>query len=121
MLERIFKLSKNQTSVKTEVMAGITTFMTMAYILAVNPSILADAGMDQGLTAIIHSLKLCLLILYLISTKLTIGLDFSINPAVFRPLPPACPVRKKGDFTDTTCKKTTFVRKSGRITDKHIR
>ena len=46
MLEKIFKLSKNQTTVKTEVMAGVTTFMTMAYILAVNPSILADAGMD---------------------------------------------------------------------------
>jgi len=43
MLDRIFKLSKNNTTVKTEVMAGITTFMTMAYILAVNPSILADA------------------------------------------------------------------------------
>lgn len=46
MLEKVFKLSKHGTNVKTEVMAGITTFMTMAYILAVNPSILADAGMD---------------------------------------------------------------------------
>ena len=47
MLERVFKLSKNGTNVKTEVTAGITTFMTMAYILAVNPSILAAAGMDS--------------------------------------------------------------------------
>ena len=47
MLEKIFKLSKNGTTVKTEVMAGITTFMTMAYILAVNPSILGEAGMDS--------------------------------------------------------------------------
>ena len=46
MLEKLFKLKQNNTSVKTEVVAGITTFMTMAYILAVNPSILADAGMD---------------------------------------------------------------------------
>ena len=46
MLEKIFKLSKNGTNVKTEVVAGITTFMTMAYILAVNPSILSAAGMD---------------------------------------------------------------------------
>ncbi len=46
MLEKLFKLKHNNTSVKTEVMAGITTFMTMAYILAVNPSILADAGID---------------------------------------------------------------------------
>ena len=46
MLEKLFHLKKNRTTVKTEVMAGVTTFMTMAYILAVNPSILADAGMD---------------------------------------------------------------------------
>lgn len=47
MLEKIFKLKQNNTTVKTEVVAGLTTFMTMAYILAVNPSILADAGMDS--------------------------------------------------------------------------
>ena len=46
MLERVFKLRENNTNVKTEIMAGVTTFMTMAYILAVNPSILGDAGMD---------------------------------------------------------------------------
>ena len=46
MLEKIFKLSENKTTVRTEVVAGITTFMTMAYILAVNPSILSAAGMD---------------------------------------------------------------------------
>ena len=48
MLEKLFKLSKHKTNVKTEVMAGITTFMTMAYILAVNPSILGDAGMNPS-------------------------------------------------------------------------
>ena len=47
MFERVFHLKKNGTTAKTEIMAGITTFMTMAYILAVNPSILADAGMDS--------------------------------------------------------------------------
>ena len=47
MLEKLFKLKQHNTTVKTEVVAGITTFMTMAYILAVNPSILADAGMDS--------------------------------------------------------------------------
>jgi AGZA family xanthine/uracil permease-like MFS transporter len=46
MLNRIFKLKENNTNVKTEITAGITTFMTMAYILAVNPSILSEAGMD---------------------------------------------------------------------------
>lgn len=48
MLEKMFKLSDNGTDVKTEIIAGITTFMTMAYILAVNPSIMAAAGMNQG-------------------------------------------------------------------------
>lgn len=47
VLEKVFKLKENKTNVKTEITAGITTFMTMAYILAVNPSILGEAGMDQ--------------------------------------------------------------------------
>lgn len=47
MLEKLFKLKENGTTVKTEIAAGITTFMTMAYILAVNPNILSDAGMDS--------------------------------------------------------------------------
>ena len=46
MLEQMFHLKENHTDVKTEVMAGITTFMTMAYILAVNPNILSASGMD---------------------------------------------------------------------------
>lgn len=48
MLEKVFRLKENGTNARTEIIAGITTFMTMAYILAVNPSVLADAGMDQG-------------------------------------------------------------------------
>ncbi len=48
MLEKFFKLKENGTNVKTEVMAGITTFMTMAYILAVNPNILSASGMDAN-------------------------------------------------------------------------
>lgn len=48
MLEKFFKLRENKTDVKTEVMAGITTFMTMAYILAVNPNILSASGMDAN-------------------------------------------------------------------------
>lgn len=46
MIEKLFKLKENGTNVKTEVIAGITTFMTMAYILAVNPSLLSASGMD---------------------------------------------------------------------------
>lgn len=48
LLDNFFEISKNNTSVRTEMVAGITTFMTMAYILIVNPSILSAAGMDQG-------------------------------------------------------------------------
>ena len=48
MIEKFFKLKENNTSIKTEVIAGITTFMTMAYILAVNPDILGAAGMDKS-------------------------------------------------------------------------
>ena len=48
MLEKVFKLSETKTDAKTEILAGITTFMTMAYILAVNPSILSATGMDSG-------------------------------------------------------------------------
>lgn len=47
MFEKFFKLKENGTDVKTEVIAGLTTFMTMAYILAVNPNILSVAGMDK--------------------------------------------------------------------------
>ena len=47
-MERFFKLKENNTNVRQEVVAGITTFMTMAYILIVNPTILSAAGMDSG-------------------------------------------------------------------------
>ena len=48
MLERLFRLRDNKTSVRTELVAGLTTFMTMAYILAVNPDVLAASGMPKG-------------------------------------------------------------------------
>lgn len=48
MLEKLFKLSEHNTCVRTELLAGLTTFLTMAYIIFVNPSILAQTGMDQG-------------------------------------------------------------------------
>lgn len=47
-LDHIFHLRENGTTVRTEILAGITTFMTMAYILAVNPTIMSAAGMDKG-------------------------------------------------------------------------
>lgn len=67
MIEKFFKLSENKTNVKTEILAGITTFMTMAYILIVNPSTLAETGMDvralftaTALSAVIATLFMAL-------------------------------------------------------------
>lgn len=64
-LEKLFHLKENKTDVKTEIMAGITTFMTMAYILAVNPNILAESGMDRGAvftaTALASFIATCLM------------------------------------------------------------
>lgn len=48
MLEKLFGFDRNVTRVRTEILAGITTFLTMAYILAVNPNILSATGMDKG-------------------------------------------------------------------------
>ena len=56
MLATYFKLAENNTDVKTEVLAGITTFLTMAYIIFVNPLILGDAGMDKGAVFVATSL-----------------------------------------------------------------
>lgn len=56
MLEKLFKLKENHTDVRTEIIAGVTTFMTMAYILAVNPSILSASGMDANAVLIATAL-----------------------------------------------------------------
>lgn len=58
-LDKMFKLKEHKTDVKTEVLAGITTFMTMAYILAVNPSILGETGMDSGAVFTATALAAC--------------------------------------------------------------
>ena len=60
MLEKLFKLKENKTDVRTEVVAGITTFMTMAYILAVNPSVLSAAGMDHGAVFTATAIAACI-------------------------------------------------------------
>lgn len=57
MFEKLFKLKENKTNFKTEIMAGITTFMTMAYILAVNPGLLEAAGMDKNAVFIATALS----------------------------------------------------------------
>ena len=66
-MEKFFKLKEHGTNVSTEIMAGVTTFMTMAYILAVNPNILSASGMDRGAvftaTALASFLGYCLMAL----------------------------------------------------------
>lgn len=60
MLEKLFHLKKNNTTIKTEVIAGITTFMTMAYILAVNPDILSASGMDKNAILMATAIAACI-------------------------------------------------------------
>ncbi len=60
LLEKLFKLRENGTTVRTELLAGVTTFMTMAYILAVNPNILGAAGMDAGSVFTATALSACI-------------------------------------------------------------
>ena len=48
MIARFFKLQENQTNIRTEILAGFTTFITMGYIIFVNPQIMTAAGMDYG-------------------------------------------------------------------------
>ena len=59
-MEKVFRLKDHNTDVKTEVAAGITTFMTMAYILAVNPSILGDAGMNPSAVLLATCIASCI-------------------------------------------------------------
>jgi len=82
MLERLFQLKAHNTTVRTEVLAGITTFLTMAYILFVNPNMLAETGMDHGavfvatcLAAAIGSLVMGLLANYPIALAPGMGLN----------------------------------------------
>ena len=58
MLEKRFKLSANNTSVKTEIIAGLTTFMTMAYIIALNPNLLTGYGAGGQVYSLLHVFRL---------------------------------------------------------------
>ncbi|WP_028573570.1 NCS2 family permease [Desulfonatronovibrio hydrogenovorans] len=82
MLDSYFKLTENKTTVKREVIAGVTTFLTMAYIIFVNPAILADAGMDRDavfvatcLAAVIGTLIMGLLANYPVAQAPGMGLN----------------------------------------------
>ena len=81
-MENFFKLKEHNTDVKTEILAGITTFMTMAYILAVNPLVLSETGMDKGgvftataLSAVIATLIMALYAKYPFALAPGMGLN----------------------------------------------
>lgn len=74
-MEKLFHLKENHTDVKTEVMAGITTFMTMAYILAVNPNILSAAGMDAEAVLIATAPALIVVGFYMMGAVAKINFD----------------------------------------------
>ena len=79
MFEKLFKLKENRTTVKTEIVAGITTFMTMAYILAVNPSILSATGMDSGAVFVATALAAALATLVM---AFVANLPFALAPGM---------------------------------------
>lgn len=79
MLENFFKLKENGTDVRTEVIAGLTTFMTMAYILAVNPDIMSATGMDKG--ALFTATTLSALVATLVMA-LVAKLPFALAPGM---------------------------------------
>ncbi|MCU0189023.1 NCS2 family permease, partial [Citrobacter freundii] len=93
-LERLFKLSDNKTTFRTEVLAGVTTFLTMCYIIIVNPLILSETGMDHGavfvatcLAAAIGCLVMGIIANYPIALAPGMGLNayftYSVCMAVF--------------------------------------
>ena len=79
MLKKFFELDKHKSTVKTEILAGITTFMTMAYILAVNPAILSATGMDKDalFTATVLSAIIATLIMAFVAK-----LPFALAPGM---------------------------------------
>ena len=78
-MDKFFKLTENGTNVKREIVAGITTFMTMAYILIVNPTILSAAGMDSG--AVFTATALSAVI-----STLIMGLYSRCEPPIISPI-----------------------------------
>lgn len=82
MLEKLFGFDKNVTRVRTEILAGITTFLTMAYILAVNPNILSATGMDKGAlftTTVVASAFATLLMAFYAKLPFGLGPGMGLN------------------------------------------
>ena len=78
-IKRFFKLEEKGTNIKTEIIAGVTTFATMAYILAVNPSILGDAGLDGGAVFVATALAT---VIGTVAMGLLANLPFAMAPGM---------------------------------------
>lgn len=81
-LEKCFHLKQKGTTVKTEILAGITTFLAMAYILGVNPFILADAGMDPEavfMATALSSAIACLLMGFIANYPVALSAGMGVN------------------------------------------
>ena len=78
-INRFFKLSRRKTTIRTELTAGVTTFFTLAYILAVNPAVLAGAGMDAGAVFTATALSSALATLVM---ALSANLPFALTPGI---------------------------------------
>ncbi|TNF40703.1 MAG: NCS2 family permease [Bacteroidetes bacterium] len=79
MLEKFFNLKQNKTTIRTEILAGLTTFMTMAYILAVNPDILSATGMDKNALFTATALSALIATLFM---ALVAKLPFALAPGM---------------------------------------
>lgn len=79
MIEKLFKLRENGSTIRTELLAGFTTFLTMAYILAVNPDILSAAGMDRGAVFTATALSACVATLVM---AFAANLPFALAPGM---------------------------------------
>lgn len=79
MIEKLFKLRENGSTIRTELLAGFTTFLTMAYILAVNPDILSAAGMDRGAVFAATALSACVATLVM---AFAANLPFALAPGM---------------------------------------
>ena len=129
-MEKLFKLKENGTAVKTEVVAGVTTFLAMAYILAVNPSMLGAAGMDSSavfaataVSAAFATLFMAFFANYPVALASGMGLNayfaYTVVPqlasqGITNPWQVAQPTETSGDGTDTANKTIRKGKKVGR-------
>lgn len=104
MLEKLFKLKAHNTTVRSEIIAGITTFLAMAYILFVNPSILGATGMDKGAVFVATCLAAaigCVLMGLIANYPIALAPGMGLN--AFSPTPLCCTWATRGRLRWVRC------------------